>query len=257
MNTHRITRALAALVVAGALVSCAADAEPPASDRDRTSKKARDTKADRKDAGEERRSDSSAKSPTAGAGAKTGSAVKARGSSAGPGDDGPGAASQGPEPLLLEFPEPTCLDDASGDTDRAGSTPAYVDLTGACLQPRAEQLVLGVTAAGVIPDRMPDEDTHATYGFELEPAKGSDLYVFAEADANGWSAHVTRDGEQQALASPVINDNRLTISLPITELGDARSWQWLVESSFLKSGLLTTNYAFDTAPNAGTARFDR
>ncbi len=153
--------------------------------------------------------------------------------------------------------KPSCTDDASGDLEGSGSAPSYVDTTRGCLDPQGSQLRLEAVTVGAIPARMPDRDTQLSYGFELTPPSGSTLYVHAQASPGGWTAYVSRGNSQRRIGAPAIDGDRVVLSLPLDELGGARTFQWALESSWLKSGLLSTSYAFDGAPNVGTARFDR
>jgi hypothetical protein len=252
MNDHRITRALAALVVAGALVSCAADAEPPASGkREGTGKAAQEKRADRrhgpqhgaakpaqaKKRGNERGS--------ASAGAASKSAIGSTG------------AAQGNVAAAQPVSRPSCHDDSSGDMDSSGSAPSYADVTSGCLRTDGSQLRLEASTAGPVPARMPDPNTHLSYGFELTPPSGSTFYVHTQASPDGWTTYLSRGHGQREIGRPTIDGPRVVLTLLLAELRGAQRVQWALESSCLRSGVLGTSYAFDSAPNIGTARFDR
>lgn len=257
MFDHRITRALAALVVAGALVSCAADAEPPASaKREGKGKAAHQKRADTR----------SGHPPGA---AKPGPAQKPRGSHGGSGSAGARAAgaasgtsgstsaSQGSGSAAQTVSKPSCRDDSRGDMDASGSPPSAADVTRGCLRADGPHLRLEASTAGPVPARMPDRDTQLSYGFELTPASGSTLYVNAQASPGGWVTYLSRGHSRREIGRPVIDGDRVVLTLPLAELGGAQHVQWALESSWLRSGLLGTSYAFDSAPNIGTVSFNR
>jgi hypothetical protein len=216
MNTHRITRALAALVVAGALVSCAADAEPPAAGASEgKGKAAHQKRADRKHGHQH------------------------------------GAAKPG------QARNHGCTTDASGDTESSGAAPSSVDVSRGCLRTNGAQLRLEASALGAIPARMPDRDTHLSYGFTLMQHAGSTIYVDAQATTGGWTAYVSRGHGRREVGAPAVHGDRIVLLVPLAELGDTRRLQWTLESSWLQSRPLSTSYSFDSAPNGGAVRFDR
>jgi hypothetical protein len=253
MNTHRITRALAALVVAGALVSCAADAEPPASgEREGKGKAAREKRDDRKPADKHRAAKPGQAKPGKSRGNGGGS------SPASSTENGPTGATQAGSPTVGQAASrPSCIDDASRDLESSGSAPSYADVTSGCLRTEGSQLRLVAATASPIPARVPDRDTQLSYGFELTLPSGSTLYVHAQASTGGWTAYLSRGNGRREIGSPIVDGDRILLSVSLAELGDAKRVQWALESSWLRSGPLETSYAFDSAPEGGSARFVR
>jgi hypothetical protein len=141
--------------------------------------------------------------------------------------------------------------------DSSGSAPSYPDVTGGCLRTDGSQLRLEASTVGPVPTRVPDPNTQLSYGFELTPPSGSTLYVHAQASPGGWATYLSRDHGQRQIGRPTIAGDRIILTVPLAELRGAQSVQWALESSWLKSGVLSTSYAFDGAPNVGTSRFDR
>ena len=139
----------------------------------------------------------------------------------------------------------------------SGSPPSYADLSRGCLQERDSRLVLEAFTVGSLPARMPDRNTHLTIGFELQPPSGRTLYVAAEATDRGWSAYVTRGDGRQRLQAPQVGGRQLNLDLPTSALGGAQQLRWRVESSWLRSTLVSTAYAFDDAPNGGSSSYTR
>ena len=254
MNTHRITRALAALVVAGALVSCAADAEPPAAgEREGKGKAAHQKRADRKH-GHQHGAAKPGQARNHGNGVKSGKPVQAAGGGA-TGSTGSTKADGGP--VAQPVSRPSCTTDASGDTESSGAAPSSVDVSRGCLRTNGSQLRLEASALGAIPARMPDRDTHLSYGFTLMQHAGSTIYVDAQATTGGWTAYVSRGHGQREVGAPAVHGDRIVLLVPLAELGDTRRLQWTLESSWLQSRPLSTSYSFDSAPNGGAVRFDR
>ncbi|MGH3361453.1 MAG: hypothetical protein ACRDOM_03255, partial [Nocardioides sp.] len=83
------------------------------------------------------------------------------------------------------------------------------------------------------------------------------LYVHAQASPHGWATYLSRGDGQREIGRPTIDGDRVVLTLPLAELRGAQRVQWALESSWLRSTVLGTSYAFDGAPDVGTARFDR
>lgn len=162
------------------------------------------------------------------------------------GDTGPGRAE----------PAESCADDLARDMEGAGSMPSYADLRRGCVREDGDQIVLAATTVGSLPGRMPDRNTNLAIGFELTSPSGDSVYVGAESTAEGWSAYLSEGGTSRTIGSPAVSGNQVVIAIPAAELGDGRL-SWNVESSWLRSTLTTTEYAFDDAPNGAVATFDR
>ena len=263
MHIHRITGALAALVVAGALVSCAADVESDVSAaRDGKGRAAHQDRGESKAVKEQRKARPGQAKPGKGSGHEGGSSPAAPGESAAVGStgaQGTGPAEDKPkdDKPAQDKPadRPSCTDDPSGDLESSGGAPSYADVTGGCLRAVAQQLILEARTVGAVPARMPDGDTQLSYGFALTTPAGSTIHVDAQASPDGWSAYVSRDGTQREIDPPTVDGNRVVLSLPLAELGGAERVHWALEASWLKSGLLQTEYAFDSAPDSGAVRF--
>lgn len=255
MLHHRITRALAALVVAGALVSCAADAQPRGSGMREAHRTSAHPRADRKQglrpaAGPVHTKHRTPHGP-AGDSAAAGAGAASRES--GPsGTTRPAATTAGPPAS-----RPSCRDDSAGDPDSSGDAPSYADVTGGCLRAVGSQLRLEVTTLGPVPARAADGNTQLAYGFELTLPSGSSLYVHAQASPSGWATYLSRGHGRRQIGRPTINGSEAVLTLPLAELQGARHVEWALESSWLRSGLVATSYAFDSAPNIGTVPFDR
>lgn len=258
MFDHRITRALAALVVAGALVSCAADAEPSASGKGERHGNADHKRGAHLKSGHQR--------GTAGPGHAHGAAQPGKaGGSAGAGQNAssssstqPAGAAQGTAPASAQAGwKPSCTDDTSGDMDSAGSAPSYVDLSSGCLRTHGSQLLLTASSGGTVPAQMPDRNSQLSYGFELTSPSGSTLYVHAQASPSGWATYLSRGHGERQIGRPSIDGGQIVLTVPLAELHGIPRLQWTLESSWLRSGLLGTDYAFDSAPNGGAVSFHR
>jgi hypothetical protein len=255
MFDHRITRALAALVVVGVLVSCAADAEPPASGkREGQGKAAHPKRADRNGHPHGAAKPAHAKAARHHGGSSVGTGqVAGANTAAGPTD---GAQGNAAAPAQSGW-KPSCTADTSRDTDSSGSAPSYVDLSRGCLRAEGAQLLLTASSTGAAPARMPDQNTQLSYGFELTTPSGATLYLHAQASPSGWTTYLSRGHGERVIGRPAIDGGQVVLTLPLAELRGAPRLQWTLESSWLRSGVLGTDYAFDSAPNGGAASFRR
>jgi hypothetical protein len=257
MFDHRITRTLAALVVVGVLVSCVADAEPPASGkREGQGKAAHQKRADRTSGHQH-----GAAKPGHARTVKHGDGSPADAREAGAGAtsaSGPTGAAQGNAAVPAQSGwKPSCTDDTSGDTDSSGSAPSYADLDGGCLRTNGSQLLLAAGSAGAPPVRMPDQNTQLSYGFELTTPSGSTLYIHAQASPSGWVTYLSRGHGERPIGRPTVGGGQVVLTLPLAELRGVPRLQWTLESSWLRSGVLGTDYSFDSAPNGGAVDFHR
>lgn len=147
-------------------------------------------------------------------------------------------------------PAVSCFDDGTGDMDGTDSAPSYADLRKGCVREDGSQIVLEATTVAAPPARMPDKDTDLAIGFQLATS-GKKYYVSAEETENGWTAYLTQGKARQNLSAPQVSGSSIRITVPASALGGAQRLDWRVESSWLKSTLVSTDYAFDDAPNGG------
>jgi hypothetical protein len=142
--------------------------------------------------------------------------------------------------------------DPAADADTHGETPAYVEITGASFTGGPQRVVLSQSFAGDVPEAMPDEDTYTYVGFTLE-GRGKDTTVSATCDSDGWRADV--DGASTFPGKFSIHGKTLQIALPWDAVGGKGRFVWYSRSSWTRSTLLNTYYAFDTAPNDERGRY--
>lgn len=145
------------------------------------------------------------------------------------------------------------MTDSARDADTHGATPNYVEITSAALVGGPDRLVLAQTFAGAVPQRMPDEDTFTYVGFNLR-GKDRDVTVSATCDEDGWHADVDGAGFPGELH---IRGNTLEFEVPWAVIGGPAPFTWQSSSSWTRSTLLNTYYAFDSAPNYSRARFPK
>ena len=257
MPSHRITRTLAALVATGVLTSCGegnvldVGGERPGGMHDRAAKAPRAEGPTQKPRGSRQEDTAAAAKRAVPAGARQ----RATSEAATRGTSGGSATSQDPPPE--QDVASACADDFSRDLEGSSSAPSYADLRRGCLREEDARLTLEAGTVGTLPARVPDRNTHLTIGFELEPRSGRALYLAAEATERGWNAYLTRGDGRQRLPAPVVTGSQVRIAVPASALGGAQQVRWRVESSWLRSTLTTTAYAFDDAPNGGSAGFTR
>lgn len=251
MPFETITRTLAALCAAGVLSSCAAQPEPaPQAIGDASRRVA---SADDRPGPAARHRDPERPAPP---GASNRQGRPGPSGDHAPVTAGPRAPDPGPGPAADAPAAPSCVSDPAGDPEASGSVPAYADLLGGCLRPEGRNLLLEAAAAGALPAGA-DHGAEASFEFELAPASGPTLYVYAELGRGGWSAYATRGDGRHPLAAPVISGDRVRVALPAGQLGAATRIRWRLEASWLRATTLTTSYAFDSAPDRSTASFRR
>ncbi len=249
------------ILAASALASCGDDAAPRAAERDDRRGHAADGPGRRDPGGKvaTRNHRSEQAADTRGRrGAGTMASHQTGGRDVDGVDAGPAGGGSGPQASAAPAAASACLSDRRGDLDSSGPAPAYVDLVRGCVREQGGVVSVEATAAGVLPPRTEGDNTHASIGFELTPPSGARIFVYADAGSGGWTAHLSRGNEQRELTDALtISGDRLRIDFPSSELGSARQLQWTLSSSWLESTLLSTSYAFDAAPEAGSAGFDR
>lgn len=162
------------------------------------------------------------------------------------------ASSTTGRPTASGTPGRSCFTDASTDMDSAGSPPRYTDIVKACVRDSGRAAALEVSLASRVPQRMSDRDSNFAIGFDL----GGSRYVFAAADADGWTTYIARtEGRERLRGAVKISGRTIRITVGWSELGDDRSFEWKAETNWTNSGLTSTSYAFDAAPDRGRATF--
>lgn len=247
MAAGRFGAALAALVVAGAVSACSSTPPPadPAgaaaagSDRAAASTSP-SVKAKAKRAAKSAEQRADARGPAGDRSSTSDRTGSAAGSTGGAGG--------------TSAPAVSCMSDRTGDQDRAGSPPAYSDVVRACVREVRSSIRFEFTVGGGLPGRMSDSRTVLTLGFTL-PRDGGQSSVQAVAGTDGWSAYLTHGQGRKAVSGLTVDGSRLYITVPAREFG--ATLRWRADSSWTKSQLLSTSYAFDVAPDMGTATLHR
>jgi hypothetical protein len=147
------------------------------------------------------------------------------------------------------------LTDPVHDLDSRGDAPRYVDLTAVSVRGGDEAVTFTISTAGDLPAQMPDLETNAlmTVGFEKN---GDEYFLQGEASTSGWSASISRNGraiEYRGRFS--IDGNRVTFEVPWRDIGGRSGLRWSVDSSWTRTTMLQTDYAFDRAPQFGREAF--
>lgn len=247
MKVHPARGALAAAIVASALAACSAPSTsgPPAPDGLAVGP------ATTAPAGTTAKAKPRAKSSA------TSTASSPRDTGRGPAATGSPSRSGGADSTpvgAVGTPTVSCMHDRVGDVEYSGSPPAYIDLVRACVRQTSSGVRLEITGDGAIPARMPDEDTVTTLGFELTLGSGTRTSVVVEGTDAGWSAYLTRGQGRTALTS-ARDGNTLRVPVSAAGLDGAHTFRWRADSSWTNSKLLSTSYAFDSAPDAGQATY--
>lgn len=239
-------RVLAALIAAGALMSCSADpaehrvAETVPGPGPSATEAAPNRSAEAAPA-KRSRSESSA-------GSKASNKKTSRARTTTP-PEGGGVPKEASRPVV------SCLSDQTSDTTGDASAPGYADIVRACVRSANTSHTFETTVNGAIPSRMPRDDEHLNLGFALRSAAG-ETYVVAEGASDGWTAYITEgDGRRELSKAIAIDGSKLTITARLPDRGDTSAMRWKAEASWLHSTLLKTSYAFDAAPSRGDTAF--
>lgn len=243
-------RTLAALVAAGVLAGCAPATTPGAADDLPTEVAAPTTAAPRPDRA---RSDDPA--PSTGAGHAV-PAPPAGTTAATPTPHTTAAGHRSADTARATAASSSCVRDRASDREGQGDSPAYADLVQACVREDGEALILSATAAAALPSKAPDRDTAFGLGFVL---RGGDTETFVQAELGdaGWTVHLTRgDGRRTLPGAAAGSGSTLRITLAAAEVPGA-ALRWSGETSWSRSTVLSTAYAFDAAPDRGEATLSR
>lgn len=244
MSSKGFGRALAAIVVAGALSACGSS-DPPAYTADDGS--AVETSAPSVSGSPKAKKSPSAKSGKQRADQRAGGDSRSRGT----GTTGSGTSEGGGNSAA---PSVSCMNDYTGDQDRGGSVQSYSDLTRACVRESGSAVRFELTLASTAPSAMPDDDTVLALGFRL-PRGDAGSSVQLDCDSAGWTAYLTHGQGRTTLPRPSVSGSRVMVTVPASKLPAAFAWQ--AQSTWTRSTLLSTSYAFDRAPDVSTATFRR
>lgn len=135
--------------------------------------------------------------------------------------------------------------DLRRDLDKHGNPPAYVDLTRASLQMRGNRATIILEFDGELPSRMPNDQTAVITG--VNARSGDDQRsIYAEGRPQGW-----RPGSSEGRFSGdfSISGRRMSFVVPRSLVSGRDRFQWYAHSSWTRSTLLETDYAFDVAPD--------
>lgn len=169
----------------------------------------------------------------------------------------PGTRSPATTSVARTASGPSCAPDAAGDQDASGSPAAYSDLTGACLRSGRAAVVFEATFAGAVPASRCEDGETLSVGWVL-PRESGNWYVAADCEDAGWTAYLTRgEGRRELPGAVAPKGATVRVIVPLAALGDVRSLRWQAETSWVRSGLVGTAYAFDKAPDAEPRTFHR
>jgi hypothetical protein len=159
-------------------------------------------------------------------------------------------AARGRRAASSEGPDASSVDDPVGDPEDSGVSPAFIDIRRASIRDAGADMRLTLTLAGVVPDRLPADD-YAYVEFRLE-GDGRGVSVAAEGDDTGWTPVI--EG-RRFTGTFALRDASMVFVVPWRAIGAGGSLEWFATSSWTHSGLLSTDYGFDRAPDAGPAPY--
>ena len=140
------------------------------------------------------------------------------------------------------------MKDPAHDLDSRGDAPGYVDLTSVKVEDAGDRMVFEVSSHASFPKEMPDPETNALVVVGFEKA-GDEYFVQAEASTDGWSTTMSRNGRSVKFGGGFsVEGARMSFSLPWGGLGGRGNLGWSVDSSWTRTTMLDTFYAFDRSP---------
>ncbi|MEA2497788.1 MAG: hypothetical protein QOH26_193, partial [Actinomycetota bacterium] len=116
-----------------------------------------------------------------------------------------------------------------------------------------DEVKLTLTLAADVPDAMPDGNTFMAVGFRFDGKGDDEPYVYADADDGGWVPGTS--GADTYPGTFSVEGRKITFVVPWAALGGAQKFKWYANDSWVQSGLVTTSYAFDEAPNFERAHY--
>lgn len=145
------------------------------------------------------------------------------------------------------------MPDPSGDPEGEGDVPSYMDLTNARLvQDGGLRIVLDF--AHTLPAHMPDNRINMIAGVDLRIGK-REVSIYAEGSDNGWRARTNETDASSFPGTLSRSGNTLILDVTGSFLGKAERFTWYGHSSWTRSTLTNTDYAFDQAPDINRAEF--
>jgi hypothetical protein len=140
------------------------------------------------------------------------------------------------------------LKDPTDDLDSRGDAPGYVDLTSVKVEEAGDGVGFEVSSRASFPNEMPDPETNALVVVGFDKA-GDEYFVQAEASTDGWATTMSRNGRSVKFGGDFsIEGSRMSFSLPWGLIGGRSTFAWSVDSSWTRTTMLDTFYAFDRSP---------
>lgn len=163
-------------------------------------------------------------------------------------DAGPRAGKQDPKRQATAR-----VDDPPRDPEGEGDAPAYMDLTSVTLQ-RNQGLLMTLRFAQDLPARMPDGQSNMLAGVDLRIGK-EEISIYAEGSENGWRPRSSHSSPSEFPGTLSRAGDTFVFQVSKSLVGDANRFTWYGHSSWTKSTLTSTDYAFDQAPDVQRGRF--
>ena len=133
-----------------------------------------------------------------------------------------------------------------------GEAPPYVEIESAEVSGAVDELRLGVTLAGGVPQKMPDGESVLRVSFMLTMKDGRKFTFDAQCVKPGWGTFAAGGAEDAPIPELAIEGKRLALVVDPTYIGGIQPFEWIVSVAWTSG---TANYAFDNAPKRGLASF--
>lgn len=170
-------------------------------------------------------------------------------------DDSNGSGNDGPQGPRDPATASATVTDPAGDTQSSGETPPYTDIVEAGIRGHGRTVRLISTFRGAVPSRMSDGRTIMSVETTIRRS-GRTYSVYADGDDDGWTAYISSRGETRRLEDAFSVSGATTrLEVPWTMIGGPGKLRWSASSSWTRTTLTDTYYAFDSAPEDSRARY--
>lgn len=145
--------------------------------------------------------------------------------------------------------------DPAADTQSSGETPPYTDIIEAGIRGRGRTVRLITTFRGAVPPKMSDSSTIMSVETTIRRS-GRTYSVYADGDDDGWTAYISSRGETRRLEDAFSVSGATTrLKIPWAMIGGPGKLRWSASSSWTRTTLTDTYYAFDSVPEDSRARY--
>jgi hypothetical protein len=139
------------------------------------------------------------------------------------------------------------------DAEYSGDVPDYAEIRSTVLRDMGAELSISSSFEAPLPARM--ENRYTVMTVETKIGKGrSAVAIYAEGEADGWQAYITDRRGTREIRTVSVEGAKVAFSVGWSDIGQRR-FPWTTRMSWTQGTSSDTYFAFDTAPNHGTASY--